>query len=372
MKSDRGVALILALLFLSFLTILASALLATTTIDVWISDNYNIGTKDLYLAEAGIDHARAFIGSSGSSPTNLLISAAGPDGILSTSTDLTSLLASDDRPLIPSDSSLRTVGQTLTDGSGRAIGHYHVWLRNDSGDGVTSATDTNQVLKLLSFATIGKSRKIIDVLIQKAGFPKPPVALTLDGPVGVFESAQSAFFKIEGITNTDAELNPILKSVDGLERLVSRITPNAADVYNPPFGSAQIIANYGTAAEYKVAVVNGDATLDAGSGYGMLVVRGNLRVTGNFMWNGLILVIGQGVIHWNASGNGSVNGGVFLARTRADDRTGINPIGTLLNTRGDITASFDGAGGTGIHYDASSISAANQRFPYTPISIRER
>ena len=55
MERDRGVALILALLVLSFLTILGGALLTTSTIDIWISDNYKTVTQSLYLAEAGIE-----------------------------------------------------------------------------------------------------------------------------------------------------------------------------------------------------------------------------------------------------------------------------------------------------------------------------
>ena len=83
-------------------------------------------------------------------------------------------------------------------------------------------------------------------------------------------------------------------------------------------------------------------------------------------------VIGQGVIHWNAGGNGTVTGGVVVARTRADDRTTANPAGTLLSARGSVTADFSGAGGTGLRYDTSAISAASQTFPYTPIAVRER
>src|SRR5438270_1933770 len=54
MKPDRGIALILALLVLSFLTITGCALLTTAAIDLWISDNYKSATQNLYLAEAGI------------------------------------------------------------------------------------------------------------------------------------------------------------------------------------------------------------------------------------------------------------------------------------------------------------------------------
>src|SRR3954468_10076835 len=48
-QQNRGVALILALLVLSFLTILGGALLTTSTIDIWISDNYKTYTQALYV-----------------------------------------------------------------------------------------------------------------------------------------------------------------------------------------------------------------------------------------------------------------------------------------------------------------------------------
>ena len=125
-------------------------------------------------------------------------------------------------------------------------------------------------------------------------------------------------------------------------------------------------------ANYRIAVVNGDVSLGPGVGYGVLLVRGDLWVTGSFTWNGLILVIGQGSFHWNGAGDGSINGGLFLARTRANDRSSANPLGTLLSSRGEITADFNGARGSGIQYNTSMIEAANQALPYNAIAVRER
>src|SRR5215510_2808476 len=98
-ERNRGVALILALLVLSFLTVLGGALLTTSTIDIWISDNYKGATQSVYLAEAGIDHARELLRTSGHSPTELLNASAGLDG---------GLLTGDDQPFITS--------RELTDG----------------------------------------------------------------------------------------------------------------------------------------------------------------------------------------------------------------------------------------------------------------
>src|SRR3989454_1939894 len=129
MKGDGGVALIFALLVLSFIPIVGGPLLTTTTIDIWISDNHKTAIQSLYLAEAGLDQAREILRTSPSATTELLTSAAGLDGQLLASMDLATLLASDDQPLLPSDPSLRTAGQPLLDNSGRMIGRYYVWLR---------------------------------------------------------------------------------------------------------------------------------------------------------------------------------------------------------------------------------------------------
>jgi hypothetical protein len=336
MKSDRGVALILALLVLSFITIIGSAFLTTAAIDLWISDNYKSATQSLYMAEAGIDQAREILRTSASTPTQLLAAAAGADGQLLTSVDLTTLLTSDDQPLIPASPSLRSTGQPFIDSSGRTIGYFYVWLRNDSADGVSNPSDSNNVLRLLSFGQIGSTRKVIEVVVQKGRFPNLP-----------------------GI---DAQTDPRLTTVAGLEGLAASITKNAADVYNPPNGGTQTITDYGNATNYRVAVVNGDAALGAGSGNGILLVRGAVTVTGSFTWNGLILIIGKGTLTWSNGTTGVIHGGLFIAQTLAAD-------GSRLASPGNSSADLSPAT---IFYDAAAIKTANQTFPYSPISIIER
>src|SRR5215467_10729347 len=71
-RNDHGVALILALLVLSFLTVLGGALLTASTIDIWISDNYKTATQSVYLAEAGIEDARELLRVTGRTPSELL------------------------------------------------------------------------------------------------------------------------------------------------------------------------------------------------------------------------------------------------------------------------------------------------------------
>ena len=265
MESYRGVALILALLVLSFLTILGGALLTTSTIDIWISDNYKASVQSLYLAEAGIDDGREVMRTSAQSPAELLASG---------------------EPLIPS--------RELIDSSGQSAGRYTVSLRND-----------NAGLTLVSLGQIGSTQKTIEAVIEKGGFPE-----------------------------TDSDVR--LTSAQGLERLAAGITGNAADVY----ADGQAISDYGSATNYKVAVVNGDVDLGPGTGYGVLLVRGDLNVRGDFTWNGLVLLIGPGMIQWNGF-SGTINGGFF-------------------------------AGSVFTITDAAEIKKANRPFPYNPVAIRER
>jgi hypothetical protein len=102
--------------------------------------------------------------------------------------------------------------------------------------------------------------------------------------------------------------------------------------------------------------VDGDVELGPGIGYGILVIRGSLNITGDVAWNGLIAVIGQGVLYWAPGVSGVINGGLFVAKTRAPD-------GTLAGETTTVT--FDVT-------DPFQIKAANQTFPYIPIAIRER
>jgi PilX N-terminal len=303
-KNERGVALILALLVLAFLSILGGAFLTASTIDVWISDNYKISTQTLYLAEAGIDSGRQLLLTSGRTPSELLALAAGPDNQLSSAADLAGLLASDDVPLIPSDPAMRSTGQPLLDDSGEIAGYYYVWLRNDNADGATSLADSNQTVTLLSFGSNRGARKTIEAVVQKGAFP-------------------------------DSAADPRLQTSSGLQDLAARIEKNATDVY-----SSAVIGSYGSPATYRVAAVAGNVDLGPGTGYGILLARGNVNVTGDFVWNGLILVVGGGSVQWNGH-TGVINGGMLV-------------FGTYNVT------------------DAAQIRLANQSFPYRTVAIQEK
>jgi hypothetical protein len=94
-------------------------------------------------------------------------------------------------------------------------------------------------------------------------------------------------------------------------------------------------------------VVNGNLNLTRWyqTGYGLLLVTGTLTYDPDTTWNGIVLVIGQGVLLWSDRGHGwgGINGAVLVANTR-------DASGNLLATLGP--ASFSGAGGSGYRYSA--------------------
>jgi hypothetical protein len=190
----------------------------------------------------------------------------------------------------------------LVDSSGDIAGRYTVWLKRE-----------NALLKLVSVGRIGGAEKTIEAVIEKAGFP-------------------------------DSDADPRLKTVSGLDGLVAAITNNATDVFD-----TASIRDYGSAAEYKVAVVSGDAAIGGGTGYGILLVRGVLDVRADFTWNGLILVIGTGIIHWNGF-TGAIHGGLCIGPSI--EHTTADPVFTIT--------------------DAAEIRKANGRFPYNPVAFREK
>ncbi len=420
-RNERGLALITSLLILSFLGLIGAALLSATTVDVRIADNYRTNMRLLFVAESGIAAGRAALLAAGEDLNDALETAAGGAGLpLATSLDLATLVASDDVPLFPTDPTRRAAGHILNDADGNAIGMYHVWLRNDTVDGESNAVDTNRIVTLVSIARIGDATKTIEVVVRRPDFPGVPAALTLDGPIDDFVKGSSNNFFIDGndqasppqgsehaigvisagddaaatteiqtspdrstsytgdggatpdVEDISGDLDDALTTVHGLEDYADSYAAIATDSYTPAYGATtSLSSNIGSSSDYRITVVNGDASLGPIAGYGVLVVRGNLAMTGNTDWYGLILVIGQGHLTINGSGNGELRGAIFVARTRDTDRSATNLLGSLLANRGEVYADLNGGGRGGLGYDSSQIDATINALPYRPIMITE-
>ncbi len=124
-----------------------------------------------------------------------------------------------------------------------------------------------------------------------------------------------------------------------LNQFVGQVVSVATNVYgtsSTPVNNPSI--NLGTAANPTISVVNGNFSMGPSTGYGILVVTGTLTFSGNYAWNGLILVIGNGASVMSGGGNGQVVDAVYVANT-------------ANNTFSSPDVNWNGGGGNGIQYD---------------------
>ena len=114
-------------------------------------------------------------------------------------------------------------------------------------------------------------------------------------------------------------------------------------------------------------VVNGNLDISNWShdGYGLLLVTGKFTYDPDTNWNGIILVIGQGIVDGSHMQYKQINGAMFVAKTR-------DPSGNLLPDLGGALVSFDPAmQGNGIHYSSCWIQKAQPTGGYKILSFHE-
>jgi hypothetical protein len=119
-------------------------------------------------------------------------------------------------------------------------------------------------------------------------------------------------------------------------------------------------------------VVNGDLDLNAwhNTGYGLLLVTGNLNYDPDASWQGMVLVIGKGTVTGSKGGTGEFDGAFFVAQTR-DPSTGFT---TLLPDPylGKASVVFvDTMGGKGMRYSSCWIKAAQPTANFKILSFHE-
>lgn len=104
--------------------------------------------------------------------------------------------------------------------------------------------------------------------------------------------------------------------------------------------------NSGSASSPAFTFVDGDCSL--GGGGGLLIVTGNLTMSGNPSFSGLILVLGGGHVQRNGGGNGDILGAVIVAKFDANGSGGFEA--PVFDT--------NGGGNSLMQYDSAAVRAA--------------
>jgi hypothetical protein len=132
---------------------------------------------------------------------------------------------------------------------------------------------------------------------------------------------------------------------------------NMGRYYAPASGSSYTV-NAGNTTATSITFVDGDCNLVGGSG--LLVVTGTLNMNGNPNFDGVILVLGTGVVNRDGSGNGTVFGAMVVA---SFNRTSGNFTAPSFNT--------NGGGDSTLQYDSLAVSRALGAIGAAPGGIRE-
>ncbi len=393
---EKGMALVLVLLFMMVLTLLGAGAVMISSTDIKISSNYKSGKQAFFLAEAGVEQARQLLRTntqSGTTLSTLLNAAIGADGTLTSSDTLSNFTNTDDVPYVNTTS--------------LGAGSYRVYLTNDSdpttGDTVTSTTDHNGKVTLTSFGYgPNGSRAVVQATVgQRIDLPNLPGAISLPGPNVLFAGGSSnasgyaggtahPAVAVDNSTSLTTTINAILGPPDRSACYTGTGgSPSVeATSFPDPWGNVQKLQDaydlLYSMADYrldgngddtsvdlsgKIAVINGDFTISGNhSGSGILVVTGQLTLSGNFSYNGLILVMGKGKLLRNGGGNGTINGGLFVANISGAD----GDISTTAdNAFGVPDLNTNGGGNTDIWFDSSVLDDSRHLLGFAKTSWKQ-
>ncbi len=178
----------------------------------------------------------------------------------------------------------------------------------------------------------------------------------MSGPDGV--SLIDATQIIRESSNADASN---LFNGDFLANLSGRLRPYADNFYENAVHLSGGGVDLGTSENPKLTVALGDFTLTgAASGAGLLVVKGKLELGGAFVFDGLVLALGEGDV-WLHGANKDLGGGLLVARIEEDGNGGW--------TFGVPTVRI--SGNSNIVLDRSKIRLALSLLPMRILSWRE-
>jgi len=349
LKNSQGLALVLALFGTVILIILTGASLLFGQLDLKITSNNKLGTQALELADAGVQHAL---------------------NIIPVEVDFTSLLGT---TLVNSASFSSLAGFS-----------YTVTVENDPGDSGGATKDTNGIAILKSTA-LGPAnvRKVVKAYVRRSiprgaiyipgqadkiethlesadtivngndtnlnnstgpQSPVPAIATTSDATTAEISPAYPALFTGMGptpsiMTTPKIDVNTIASQFMSLPHVTypwgSSGSNQPNEVSNVPEGAM------GTLTSPQITVITGNVHFSGlppgnpnceplGSadctgknfGAGVLIVQGDLVLTGNFTFAGLVIVLGGTVSanpHVRMDGNAYIHGMLMLKESTVVD-----------------------------------------------------
>lgn len=111
--------------------------------------------------------------------------------------------------------------------------------------------------------------------------------------------------------------------------------------------------------------IDGDVVLGPGNptGQGTLIVTGKLTLDGNFNFNGVIMVLGNGEVYRSGGGHGNIYGAMFVAK--------FSPTGADTDAFGAPVFDTSGGGTSNIQYNSDAVDKAKSVGGHAIKGVRE-
>src|SRR5258706_7185124 len=370
LTGENGFILISVLTLMVTLILVGATTYIVSSSNAKIGGNYRTSETALQVAMAGTEQAREALRAANASSattssfTEELVARVGANAVLNGYTSTT-----DDVPM--ATGTMNVGGKTYT---------YNAYLTNDSTDGASSTTDSNGRVTITSVATGPNNAKaVVTTTIQlyslsttspAAVYSKDNVTLsgsslsingTNAGAATCGGGNLSAVYNYDPST-TSSNGNPTTtggvahgNTNNDLVSLVNTLKTRAATTLsadpanNSTFGSS---SNYGIV--YADATnTQADHKLDLNNitGYGILLVNGDLDMAGNINWNGIIIVTGVLSSSGGGSNGKNITGQVYTGSSALGDTT--------------ISGNID------IAYDSCAVEKALSSQPITVVNWKQ-
>lgn len=335
-NGEQGYMLVAALTLMTGLTLLGTTAYILSSTDIKVGTNFKHSQQVLQVAMAGTERARELLrqenlASGNTSTFSDELSKLTRKGLNLTLDGYTA--TSDDTPIATG-----TIGGIA----------YSAYLSNDSLDGVSSETDSNKKVMLTTVATKSSdnSKAVVQTVVQLYTGVTSPATIYSKGDV----TGNGSSLTISGNDECGEEsalapvytMSPAATTLSGNPTLTgSPSTPQTGslDLAIPAMitslkGGAHYTltedtnnATYGTSTSYKTVYsntnnppnVNG-LKLNNVTGYGILLIDGDLVLGGGFTWYGPIVVTGS--VTLNGGGGGiNVHGQILSGTSTLTDVT---------------------------------------------------
>ncbi len=421
-RRENGSAMLVAFFVLALVSGIGIALLFVSTHEVH-SSNADVRSKQVfYLAEAGMEAARATLrNTNGAGPfTDDLTTHAGADGVIDFDPDALEVTYDTDgnvTGLTGYDDDLPLIAPTAF-----GDGWYAAFISNDAVNG-TSPTDTNDRIVITGIGMGPQNSFEIVQSVVTRELVIPPAAITLLGPSPTFVGGHSnpkqyvgedcggtggtpgLYAPLVGVIGSSAEAgvesgigsNPAYSSGPYLgDQTFADLLDSGEPTYHTALDAvwtdcealvdmiekirliADVVCTSGTSCTLppsspdRVIFVDDDYALNE-DGAGLIVVTGDFTTNGGVAWEGMMWAIGTGQFRRNGGGAAEISGSILAADVAGPDGIYGNADDCTMGVGGFGPASFDenGGGNGATTYCTDDILASSPAYPYEIVEFRQ-